>query len=47
MVFVSEIVKAGFLVTPLACYLCDVTTERKKRSHAEEMTNDAYSKEGK
>lgn len=30
MVFVSEIVKVGFLVTPFACYLCDVTTERKK-----------------
>lgn len=30
MVFVSEIVKAGFLVTPFACYLCDVTKERKK-----------------
>lgn len=30
MVFVSEIVKVGFLVTPFACYLCDVTKERKK-----------------
>lgn len=30
MVFVSEIVKVGFLVTPFACYLGDVTTERKK-----------------